>query len=321
MKQVFLLTAAVAVIALGAMAQDNAIAARTMAQLKVMGPNAMVMGPAVKGAPYSGEEVTQSDQVLGDGTHIHNQTSVKVYRDSEGRVRRESSESIRIMDPVTGTSYVLDPKTITARKMTFFFSSTNADGTVLTRTGGGRGGVLSGTVADTTITVTAGAVDAAARAEKLAAEKMTTDALKFAAESAANLTLTKKQLVGIADGEFASIVSDNDVTVKALGKKESLGTQILEGVPSEGTRTTSTIEVGAIGNDRALSIVAERWYSPDLKTVMMTSHSDPRSGTETFRLTNVLRTEPSASLFALPAEYKLVEGPTGPTVTVRPVER
>src|SRR5579862_9315943 len=75
-----------------------------------------VMGKAVKGAPYSGDEVTESAQVLGDGTHINRSSQVSVYRDGEGRVRRETAEQITIWDPVAEASYTLDPATKTARK-------------------------------------------------------------------------------------------------------------------------------------------------------------------------------------------------------------
>jgi len=301
MKRFFLLTAAaVAGMALGAMAQDIAVARSTM-QLKVAGPNGVVMGPAVKGAPYSGEEVTQSDQVLGDGTHIHNQSSTKVYRDSEGRVRRETSESITIFDPVAGASYNLNPNTMTARKMAFSFVTPNGEGNV--RFPVGTGPMAAAKEGSVSVTVSAES-DAAmtelkARAEKLGAEAM-------------DLAKAKQQMAQIAGGQISGTMTYSKVEARVPGKRESLGTQVLEGVPSEGTRTTSTIEAGTIGNDRALTIVAERWYSQDLKTVMMTSHSDPRSGTETFRLTNVLRSEPSASLFQVSPDYKLVENPTGP---------
>ncbi|MEJ7710542.1 MAG: energy transducer TonB [Pyrinomonadaceae bacterium] len=59
---------------------------------------------------------------------------------------------------------------------------------------------------------------------------------------------------------------------------ESLGKQTIEGVLAEGTRTTFTIPENAIGNERPIKIVNERWFSPDLQTVVMTKRSDPRFG-------------------------------------------
>jgi len=94
--------------------------------------------------------------------------------------------------------------------------------------------------------------------------------------------------------------------------KESLGTQMIEGVQAEGTRITKTIPVGAIGNDKAIQIVTERWYSPDLQVVVMVKHSDPWMGESTMRLTNLSRTEPAASLFAVPANYTVNDRPAPP---------
>jgi hypothetical protein len=86
---------------------------------------------------------------------------------------------------------------------------------------------------------------------------------------------------------------------------ESLGKQSIEGVEAEGTRTTITIQAGAIGNERAINIVSERWYSPELQIVVMTKHSDPRFGETGFRLTNINRSEPARTLFEVPSDYTL----------------
>ena len=48
-------------------------------------------GKVVKGAPYSGEAVTETIQTLSDGNRIVNRMTSSVYRDSEGRTRREQS--------------------------------------------------------------------------------------------------------------------------------------------------------------------------------------------------------------------------------------
>ncbi len=100
---------------------------------------------------------------------------------------------------------------------------------------------------------------------------------------------------------LATVSSNRDA------QKESLGTQIIEGVQAEGTRTTMTIPAGAIGNDLPIQIVSERWYSPDLKTVVMSKHSDPRMGETVYRLTNVNRSEPARSLFEVPGDYTFAE--------------
>ena len=94
------------------------------------------------------------------------------------------------------------------------------------------------------------------------------------------------------------------------GKSEPLGKQTIEGVEAEGTRTVTTIPAGKIGNERPIEIVFERWYSPELQTVIMTRHNDPRFGETIYRLTNISRDEPSRSLFEVPAGYTVKETPT-----------
>lgn len=102
-------------------------------------------------------------------------------------------------------------------------------------------------------------------------------------------------------------------------KTESLGRRAIEGVEAEGTRTTIHIPAGRVGNDRPLEIVSERWYSPELQVVVLSSHKDPFTGENVYRLTNINRAEPAASLFEVPADFKVVEGPPPPgNVSKRP---
>ena len=89
--------------------------------------------------------------------------------------------------------------------------------------------------------------------------------------------------------------------------REDLGQQSIEGVSATGTRTTSTIAAGAIGNLQPIKVVSEQWFSPDLQLLVMTKHSDPRTGDTTYRLQGVVRAEPDRSLFTLPADYTLKE--------------
>ncbi len=56
-------------------------------------------GETVKGAPYSAEAITEITQILPDGSHVTIKASTRVYRDSQGRERREQA-----LDPATGLS-------------------------------------------------------------------------------------------------------------------------------------------------------------------------------------------------------------------------
>jgi hypothetical protein len=92
-------------------------------------------------------------------------------------------------------------------------------------------------------------------------------------------------------------------------KHEDLGTQTIEGVPAQGKRETVTIPAGEIGNERPIEMVTETWFSPELHTMVLRKHSDPRMGESTYRLTDIKRNEPDASLFQAPAGAKLRSEP------------
>src|SRR5215467_16252106 len=89
---------------------------------------ANIQSEVVKGAPYSAEIVNESSQTLSNGNHIFRRTTSRVYRDSEGRTRREEdrpngSPGISISDPVAGVSWSLDPGTHVAWKTASFAST------------------------------------------------------------------------------------------------------------------------------------------------------------------------------------------------------
>jgi hypothetical protein len=89
----------------------------------------------------------------------------------------------------------------------------------------------------------------------------------------------------------------------------ALGTQTIGGISAQGTRYTRTIPAGEIGNTKPIVIVNEKWYSPELQMVVMTKRNDPRSGDTTFQMTDIQRGEPAASLFQVPADYTISQGP------------
>ncbi|HET6889870.1 MAG TPA: hypothetical protein VFH31_02110 [Pyrinomonadaceae bacterium] len=240
-------------------------------------------GKVVKGAPYSGQAVTETTQILGDGNRIVNKSTASVYRDKEGRTRREQTvaaigpfggempQMISINDPVAGVSYVLEPSSHVARKlnaMQFEYKLSTKGTKVINR-----------------------------------------DKRESLPDGSAEPTL-QVGMVANAPGPRLTVALP-DIQDES-GKQESLGKQSIEGVEAEGTRTTKTIAAGEIGNERAIEIVSERWYSPELQTVVMTKHSDPRFGETVYRLTNINRTEPDASLFRIPSDYRIEEMPLPP---------
>lgn len=88
-----------------------------------------------------------------------------------------------------------------------------------------------------------------------------------------------------------------------------LGSQVIEGINCTGRSFTHTIPAGAIGNAQAIVDKTETWTSPDLQLVVLSKRSDPRSGQSTYTLTNIQRSEPDASLFQVPSDYKIEDAP------------
>src|SRR5215510_7863858 len=241
-----------------------------------------VDGKVVKGAPYSGQAVTETTQTLGDGNRIVNRSTASVYRDKEGRTRREQTitaigpfsgpmpQAIFINDPVAGVSYILEPDAHVARKMTPMRFEFKLNPEVEKPINNGKRELLPDPPEAGTFQV------------------------------------------GVAGGSPGPITMEFRTLQDHGGKEESLGKQTIEGIEAEGARTTITIPAGEIGNERPIEIVSERWYSAELQTVVMTRHSDPRFGETVYRLTNISRTEPNASLFQVPADYKTTDAPPFP---------
>jgi hypothetical protein len=79
-------------------------------------------------------------------------------------------------------------------------------------------------------------------------------------------------------------------------------------------KVTRTIPAGTIGNQFAIVITSERWYSPALDLLLEETHSDPRFGTTTYQLSNIGQS-PAASLFVPDPSFTQVQarqfGPRG----------
>jgi hypothetical protein len=90
-------------------------------------------------------------------------------------------------------------------------------------------------------------------------------------------------------------------------KQEDIGTQPLSGLTLTGIRKTHIIPAAMSGTGKNVSIVDEYWYSPDLSVYMIIKHDDPRTGEQIVAVTDVDRHEPEASIFTVPAAYKIVD--------------
>ena len=265
---------------LTAYAQEPTTAAPVISQAPATGTRTImgtVTSRVTTDRPYSAEAVNESLQVLADGNKIHRTSVTRVYRDSAGRTRREmlnddgTVRSIKISDPVSNVSYTLDPATKTATK---------GGAAVVTRGAAGAGGSVASTRPVPGVAVGSGSTSAGGSGGSTAG---------FA-------TITQ----GVAGA--------NAVTaVRGGGTREALDPQVIEGLTVTGTRTTTTIPAGDVGNAQEIKIISEQWTSDELELLVMTKHRDPRSGESVYRLRNVLRIEPDPSLFTVPADYTLRE--------------
>jgi hypothetical protein len=231
-------------------------------RMEFLGFGDMHPGKVVTGAPYSAVAVTENKQTLADGNVIDRKVQSSIYRDSQGRTRREVTftglgllapsgqprSMVTIHDPVASTTYILH--------------------------------------ADTKV------------AEQLA--------------SPPRRQQTAENVQERFEARFQKEIANGTV------KKEDLGTQTVNGVSAQGTRYTRVIPAGQIGNANPITVVNEQWYSPDLQTMVKIVRNDPRFGQVTYTLTSIQRSEPAASLFAVPSDYTVKQavrhgrGPGGP---------
>ena len=290
----------------------------------------------VKNAPFSAEAISESVQTLADGNRIVRSSTSKLYRNSEGRFRREMtggtggmlgsfytvSDGVTLLDPVGGFRYSIDPNLRTTRQTVIRPTNnlrivTRPDGqslqTVLEaakvrgdlKTGPDGQTVISDKVKEEIRAAVATGVGVATTAPIPPVPPVPPVAAIVAPEPG----------MGVGVG-FAYSHGQNS---KWDTRTEQLGIQTIEGVEAEGTRTITTIPAGAIGNERPIEITYEKWYSKELQLVVMSKHNDPRFGEQTYRLTNIIRSEPDPSLFSLPTGYRLITDPSrSATYTVSP---
>jgi hypothetical protein len=233
----------------------------------------MVGGSAVTGAPYSAEAVTETTQTLPDGNRIVNKSSSKIYRDSAGRERREQSlpnfGKAGAGDNAPAMIMISDP----VAKVNYSIETHSKTATKMPAPGPFSVSVKGGMVGPTFTRV-------------------------VPAPAVAGGSIGPGNQIFFSQGRLA-------VNPESAQKKEDLGRRTMEGVLVEGTRTTTTIPAGQVGNERPIDIVSERWYSSELQVLVMSKDTDPRVGETTYQLTNVSRVEPAASLFEVPSDYQL----------------
>ena len=97
----------------------------------------------------------------------------------------------------------------------------------------------------------------------------------------------------------------------------SLGQKTLAGVQATGTKTEYTIPAGQIGNEQPITVTSEKWVSEELGVTVSSTLHDPMIGDTQFHLSQIERTEPDPSLFAVPADYTLNDVTAGKPVIIQ----
>ena len=239
----------------------------------------------VTGAPYSAEAVTEVVQRLSDGNRIVRESKAQLNRDSRGRTRREQSLAMfgpLVSGPASGEEmrhvHITDPASHTTIMLDMQSRTAHKipapNFRMMDKIEAANGGQ----------NVEAGHFE------------MAVPAPPPGVPTAGVRVFNARKM--IASGSGARPVVEN------------LGQQFMEGLTVEGTKTTVTIAAGEIGNELPINIVSERWFSPELKLLVMSRQSDPRFGETTYRLTNIARSEPSPDLFDVPADFKVFDPAT-----------
>jgi hypothetical protein len=88
---------------------------------------------------------------------------------------------------------------------------------------------------------------------------------------------------------------------------ENLGMKTVAGMDAVGTRVTTTLAAGVMGNDRPVTRTTETWRSDQLALNLISIRSAPLTGTQTFTITELDPNPPDPQLFQPPAGFKVVD--------------
>lgn len=221
----------------------------------------------VKGAPFSAESTTEHVQLLGDGNRMVRKSSAKLYRDAIGRTRREHE-----ITRVRGAA----PDGQPARLIVINDPLTQVSFIIETHNN-------------------------AARKRHMPPPRVREAMQRARGDNSGFGVLMPTSAVRRREAQ-----GDN-APAPPKPVREKLGSQVVEGVAAEGTRTTLTIPAGEFDNELPMVISHEEWYAPELQMIVLMKHNDPRFGETTFRLTNILRGEPAPELFQLPDGIKVLD--------------
>ena len=228
-------------------------------------------GTVVQGEPYSATLTIESVETLADGNRIVQTSTGTIARDSQGRTRRDMTmPPIGNLSAANAPHLVLIEDPVAQAVYALNLTDKTAQKMAMPPRAPGAGGPEVGNAFSMQVRKVAGGPGA------------------LQPPMAEGVFLTNEQ---------------------GAATTEDLGSQTMEGVLVTGVRTTRTIPAGQIGNEKPIRIVTEVWTSPDLQTIVYSTRNDPRMSEQTFKLTNITRSEPDPSLLAVPSDFQVVDGP------------
>lgn len=303
---------------------------------------------SISGKPYSA--VARTVEYSPDGVHVDRSESNHVYRDDQGRTRRETGNGriVSILDPVTGTAYSLQTEfRIATRRKTAFPRPSGAGlqppitAPIRLKILNQSVKVLYETVAkfigvnvlwDPEITPPAknqftvefnNAAPEQALNQIASATKTYWGALNATTILVTDDTPVKRAAAAQPPPEMSLVEAAREqakhmsaggrgsTSVAANVTVDDLGTQVVNGITAQGVRTTSVIPTGTFGNDHEIKTITERWVSRDLHVLVKSVYTDSRTGSTVYDLLNIVQAPPDPALFQMPAGYTVEEAGGG----------
>jgi hypothetical protein len=246
---------------------------------------------AFTGAPYSGDQIEVQVQRLADGSDItQRRFTGREYRDSAGRTRTErfaanadpnadpTPSFVEIADPVANVQYRLEVRNKIARRWNMA-KMPGPENAIYAPVGISHG-----------------------------------EGLPDAPPPRSMPAVTQPppaQLTGPAPAPPPGAIRATGMSM------ERLGTRVVDGITTEGIRTSNTQPRGPMGETLATPVVSEQWTALDLRVTLLSIMRDPRQGETTRSWLHFSREEPPLSLFQPPPDYRVVDEQISVTINHR----
>lgn len=238
----------------------------------------------IKNAPVSARITVRSVQELVDGNRIVHNNVIVLYRDKEGRVRREhevdaaGNQAISLSDPQLNRVIMLHPNDKTAVKLPVISNFTN--------------------ISQPFIDVSNLQSDPGVPCDEL---NFSVPLHEHAQMDAQASVFVEPTGVHAFPGPSIMAFSPGKTTV------ESLGQDTLDGVRVEGKVRVTTHEADSIGNEKEIIVTKNTWYAPELHMMLRSEEMDPRFGRIIYKAEILSIDEPDPSLFEVPKDYQVIE--------------